>query len=455
MIASPNINDPKGALDIETSDGRRLRCTVLGICLFDALSGQQVQVATVRDAVAELVAPNTLLWRDCFEGLSADLRVVYESGAIHHDVIVRERVDPRLLAELGFLEKHLRIEVWTEFFEAPEPDRVSTVLREESDPVLRSAMAEPDVVDEALDFGELKFASGRAFAEAMEGEAVGVAKRFFREEGRSFLIESCGWEELEPLLLQLPVTDLRAEVGEADAAGTLAGLVPGPRRAPPAPTGGKAPEVLLARNLEQGQPGVVLDFVGVTGSLSSYVFSNETYQVTGNVNLSSFVTFEGGAVIKFNPGTKLSVLYNTGLYTKTDAYEPVVFTARDDDTVGVVVSGSTGTPSGTYANPALEITRSSYAAPGEMSNIRILYATRGIYITGNYYGTGPTFRNVQMVHCTSGLRSQLHHHAGRASHGARCGLPELQPVRFEPLPGELAVGGSAQRQPLHRHECGV
>jgi hypothetical protein len=45
LIASPKLNHPEGALDLLAADGRRLRWTVVGISLFDAASGQQIQVA--------------------------------------------------------------------------------------------------------------------------------------------------------------------------------------------------------------------------------------------------------------------------------------------------------------------------------------------------------------------------------------------------------------------------
>jgi hypothetical protein len=92
LIASPNLNHPEGALDLLAADGRRLRWTVVGISLFDAASGEQVQVGAVRDSVARWVGPNELIWPDCFEGLAADLRVIVVPpggpglfGALLHD----------------------------------------------------------------------------------------------------------------------------------------------------------------------------------------------------------------------------------------------------------------------------------------------------------------------------------------------------------------------------------
>jgi hypothetical protein len=96
---------------------------------------------------------------------------------------------------------------------------------------------------------------------------------------------------------------------------------------------------------------------------------------------------------------------DTQLHCSTDPYAPVVMTARDDNTVGSVVPGSTGTVVGTYANPALAIARGSQAAPGELDRLRILHATKAITINGSHYGSGPTFRNLQLVQCEVGIEA--------------------------------------------------
>jgi hypothetical protein len=211
VIVSPNLNNPKGALDLETLEGRRIRGTFVGITLFDAATGRQVQIAAVKDSIGQLVAPNVVLFPDCAEGLAADLRIVYERGELHHDLILKQRIAASALERLGFSAETSRLEVWTEFFEADQPVRTVSLAKSESDPELRQSLIEPDLVDEALDFGALQLATGRAYAvDSAASGSVTVGKQWIEAEGRRFVVESCDWADLDPLLEALPEADLHA-----------------------------------------------------------------------------------------------------------------------------------------------------------------------------------------------------------------------------------------------------
>jgi hypothetical protein len=79
------------------------------------------------------------------------------------------------------------------------------------------------------------------------------------------------------------------------------------------------------------------------------------YYVSGTVSLSGTNIFEAGTVIKM--ATNASIVLSSGFFTprlvlKTTPWRPVICTAKDDDSVGDQISGSTGSPSGFYANPA-------------------------------------------------------------------------------------------------------
>jgi len=63
--------------------------------------------------------------------------------------------------------------------------------------------------------------------------------------------------------------------------------------------------------------------------------------------------FEAGTRIKSAAGKKLTV--TTPITWKATSYRNITLTCKDDDSVGEIVPGSTHTPSGYYANPALEI----------------------------------------------------------------------------------------------------
>ena len=81
---------------------------------------------------------------------------------------------------------------------------------------------------------------------------------------------------------------------------------------------------------------------------------------------------------------------------KSLQYLPVVFTAKDDNTAGENISGSTGTPSGYYANPALSLPSLGLH---QLADFRISYAKAAILAPG----TALTLCNVQLVKCGSGV----------------------------------------------------
>ncbi|GEM_PF-2237781 len=76
-----------------------------------------------------------------------------------------------------------------------------------------------------------------------------------------------------------------------------------------------------------------------------------TYYIPGYVSVSQSLTIYDGAVVKFAPGAGITVSGQLN----TPASGVAVFTARDDDSIGGPVPGSTGQISGYYANAALDL----------------------------------------------------------------------------------------------------
>ena len=150
--------------------------------------------------------------------------------------------------------------------------------------------------------------------------------------------------------------------------------------------------------------GFVLDFIIVNSSSNPYTFQGDTtYLVSGPSYFSSTVTFESGAVIKYAPNTSLIISDPGQMICEGTAYRPTIFTAKDDDTVGSVISDSTGQPSGpNYANPAI----TCYVGTGPLNfhDFRIAYAQEAIYYSG---ALDATVSDGQIVHgatvfCTPG-----------------------------------------------------
>ncbi|MBC7078255.1 MAG: hypothetical protein H5T92_08125 [Synergistales bacterium] len=103
-------------------------------------------------------------------------------------------------------------------------------------------------------------------------------------------------------------------------------------------------------------PAVAVDYE-IESGLTDFTFqSDTTYYVTGTVYLYGTTRWEGGAVVKFAPDPSQLCLCAKGPQQwQTDPYRPVIFTARDDDTVGERIAESTGNPSGYYAKVAYYI----------------------------------------------------------------------------------------------------
>jgi len=231
-LFTPDANDPEGAVTITTRDGTTLRSSVLALAYYDAASGRDVILATVQSAIGELVPPNRILYRQALAGLvHADLIYEYRKTGVQQVVLLSESPpDPE---EFRLLAEATRLEVLTEFCEAPTPQRRSHVLNGVEDPLVRQAMVEPDWVDERLDFGPFRMAEGRALSlgEWIEGgEAAGTIPignrwRVDPESGRTVLFESADYWSLAAELARLPASDgqprrvREARGGDARASG--------------------------------------------------------------------------------------------------------------------------------------------------------------------------------------------------------------------------------------------
>lgn len=145
-IWEANANQPS-ALRLETSDQIGINASVLGVGYFDRATGMSVRLAQIRDAVGAKISSNQVQYADAFEGLKVDLRYTYRRGSFEQDVILRE--NPPSPADFGLSPESTLVEIWTEFFDTPEPEvERHLVFKDES--AGRSSMVEPDIYDETL-----------------------------------------------------------------------------------------------------------------------------------------------------------------------------------------------------------------------------------------------------------------------------------------------------------------
>jgi len=273
--------------DVLSSDGKRLRGGVRVIQLTDVASGKSVTLATVKaSARGELLPPNRIVYRDAFDGLKADVLLVWKHNYFGQDVVIREQ--PQL--PQGMSPDTTRLEIVTEIVEAPPPE-----IRKQTVPADKAGQLEDDVV---INFGRLAFVMGKAFqvtdelAWAVGGlnssdDSLPVLKQWQTlPDGRMYLIESIGWTDAQPQLKGLPATT-QANVTPASKDKTAVARV-WPAR--PKPLADSKP--MQIAQLGYQPKGYVVDFVIIPDSgTPPTLASGVTYYIKTSYYSGSPVTF--------------------------------------------------------------------------------------------------------------------------------------------------------------------
>jgi hypothetical protein len=422
VIFSANLNT-EGSIDLLTPDGTRLRASVLALTYFDAMTGAQVTLGAAKDSTGKLIAPNQIIYQDAFDNIKADVLYTWKKSGLEQDVILRERVPaPELL---GLTAASTRLQVMTEFFDAPAPQTRQQVLRSLPDPRIRALMVEPDFLDEELSFGGMQLQQGRAFylenalgkRPERHEDTVIVGKQWLQQDARTILLESVEFTSIQPFIKNLP--DLGRRQAWLDQKEKnkkyLAAL--GPRRIQARTLPGKLQastqekkEIFMADAGVENNPGFVLDYETIS-SQSNFTFRGDTtYYIDGSVYLSGTTTLEGGAVIKHRPRATSSEndprLFIQGPFVcNTSAYRPAIITAKDDNTVGSTISGSDGDPSNPNKFAYYGIYFYFSANAVTLKHVRISYAYWGALFNDNLSYTH-TLRHLQFTHCTFPIYSQ-------------------------------------------------
>ena len=162
------------------------------ITYVDPVDGQSGVLATITNAVGWMISSNTIVYSNCFSGISASLLYRNTLQGLESELLLHER--PPNPVKVGFSAK-TRLQLVTALeSEASKFSSTDRVVGGEKEPLLRSQMREPDLIDSTLDFGTMRM--GRAFAfpthsgGAQPTLKVPVAKRLETIEGRSVLLET-------------------------------------------------------------------------------------------------------------------------------------------------------------------------------------------------------------------------------------------------------------------------
>lgn len=384
-----NLNT-RGAITLTTPDGKTLSSHILGLSYFDTGSGQAVLLATTQDSLGGLVGQNQVLYTNAFDAVAADVQYIYTKAGLEQNVILRAA--PPAPEAFGLNPATTRLQVLTEFFDPPVPvQKVST--------------DKDGTADATLDFGAMQIIRGQAFLAGTAGATNGgipVAKQWAVVGGRTFLVESVSYSRVAAR-----IAGLAANGGGHTPASLISGEGPDVLAAlgdclPEAPGLGAGDRMELAQGGPTVRAGFVIDYPVVLASQADCTLKGDTtYYVSGAVVLSGTTTVEGGTVVKYSPSSSASVTLTGPSVWKGTMYRPSVFTARDDDTVGEMISGSTHDPTQThYGNPMVQATHDAEAS--SFTCFRFSYAATAIQY---YYGSWveAALRHGQFVNCQYGV----------------------------------------------------
>ena len=372
-----------GVIELVEPSGQHLRSRPIGLSYFDGKNS--VLIAELTNSVGIVVGNNQVVYPDAFTDVRASLRYTYTKSGFEQDVILYQQ--PPTPESLGLNPDTTRLEVLTEFFSPPQPTIQSSEL---------SVQAGLALTDQSLGFGAMQMVPGRAFLLGNDAANAGaqVSKQWLLMDGRQFLVEEVPVDAIADGLAKLPLTAMNS--GSAKTLHTAAKhrVLPPQRLA----VNNAAKTMMLAKAKFPAQ-GFVLDYQTINSSLTNYTFQGDTtYYISGNVNLSGTNTVEGGAVLKYAAGTTIYAAYG-GMNWLTSAYRPVVFTAKDDNSVGETITGSTGNPSGYYAQDVLNC----YQITATISYFRVAYAKEALQAA---YTAGINFYHGQLVNCQNGIQIQ-------------------------------------------------
>ncbi len=398
---SPNLGEI-GSVRVITPDGQVLESTPVAIGLYDPVTGESAIIGTIADSQGVQVEDGTVVYENAFRGVCANVVYRIERGAFHQDVVITGWLD---VVAHGFDPATAQVQIFTEFYAPPKPERLLCPIRVEQDERVRSRMVSPDLVDEVLGFGEFVIGTGRAFTGASGKESgAPVAKAFLTEAERTFMVETTDYRPLQSELESLP--DCQLEEASVRKAKLDYAVVPKAHPSGQKFAARRAVPGLIAKVAEEPVKGVVFDYVATIGGTlaGSTTFKGDaTYFLTNSVVCNGGAVLEPGVIIKFPTNSNVSLQVRAGLTCKTTGWRPGIFTAGDDDTVGAklstsVWSGYTGNinPAG-YGNPALW---AYYIAP-TLSNLRFRYCQEAVRFEGS--AAVVTLAHSQLVECIRGI----------------------------------------------------
>lgn len=397
-----NLNS-SGAIQI-TCDGQRYTSHLIALTYSDARTGQSVVIAEIQDAIGEVQPGGRVLYRDAFDGPRIDVLYTCTLAGFEQDLLLRESLpDPRLF---GIEPPCARVEVLTEFLEAPQPVKTPLRRKRTMPAHARAAMAEPDLIDETLRFGaSLMMGAGGAFrvedrlSDPLNQSTIPISKRWIQLGQRRFLCEIVDYSEIEPELRLLPqlappsTSQRKAQVQHHSTREQLA------ERLPRLPAVQAAQSPMRMANLPAAPlgPCLVWDYAMTIGQTNFTFQGDRTYFVRGDVHLLGTTRIEAGAVIKFtNSSTASRLLFQGPVACLTSPWNPAILTSMADNSVGEILS--TNAVEGYYGSRMME-----FSTPGQdivLHDLKLRHAAKGLVVSA---GHSLSVTNLQLGNFHTGL----------------------------------------------------
>lgn len=398
--------DEKPAFRVDDNAGGVFEGRILGLGYHDPDSGKSVLIAPVQATRSSLISSNTVEFSSCFRGINASLRYIYRKSGFAQDLVLNGPI-PSPLA-YGLSDQAV-IEVWTELSGDSSVPSVSDKAVIGKSASRKSSAAEEAalVEDQSLHFGRLKMAQGAAFRlnSTNAASSLPVGKRLMEQDGRRILIESLPWKSFDKANGDKTRASLPNGSTNKTAMAMNSSRRPFPARQDILPDTGNG--LLLADGATASQEPFIIDFEIITGSLNNYTFrSDTTYRIEGPTYLNGTTVFEAGAVIKYvGPGTYASLVVNGPVLFKGTPFQPVVFTAAFDNSIGLPVGL---TDDGSYSAAASCMLRlSAYSnnnqPNGLVKNVVFRHAQSAVEFFGGDYSQRHSLINARFYKCQTAI----------------------------------------------------
>ncbi len=330
-----------GAITLTTPSGQLFQSHPVGLYYSDSASGKVAQIGLVQPSPGLLYAPNVIVFTNVLSSPAADLMLVWAKNGFEQNLVLKQAPPPP--ESFGLSSATCRLQMWTALDQWPDPV-------EERPAVLGSGL-----VDHILIFNECWFPVGAAFAfgaaplpphgqaatvrpvSPSDTNSVPTAKSLVTIAGQKVLVEEINYADLLSSFRGLSHASLSPTSPKAVELAARGQLLP----APAGRTWRDHPIVLASGRYRP--PGVVLDYVTLSGSASSYTFTNgTTYHISGNFYQGpGTATFQNNACLKFASNVWL-IAYGPVSFPSSGA--PVIFTSADDNAYGNVITNSAAAP---------------------------------------------------------------------------------------------------------------